>query len=99
MNIKENTLLYKELCQDIKERATNFVNDPKKKERIQNQLCQCCFYSESSMAGQAFTEKDCEICKETQQYSSTNTNKVCNKCAESNKICKHCGSLLNYNEN
>lgn len=70
------------------------VEDPGIKERWKNSLCQVCFYSESRIAGQAFTHHNCEICDEAMLFPSTDVNALCRECAKLNVLCVHCGCSL-----
>ena len=80
----------------ILERAEAISKDMEKDQRRKDQLCKICFYTSGIIAGQAFTDKDCESCGKTQTFSSTYTDKLCKQCAESNNCCKHCMSKMEY---
>lgn len=75
--------------------AFNLLHDPDKKIRQQERLCSICYYREPGFAGQAFTDKACCNCNKVVRYSTTNTNKLCEKCAEGLRACIHCGADIN----
>lgn len=87
-----------DMCLQEKEgtirRALNYLNDPKKKERKDKNLCIICYYSEGRLGGAAITKQSCGICKEVQRYSSTATDDLCEKCAKIHSLCKQCSADL-----
>lgn len=65
--------------------------DEDREKRLEAQHCRWCFYARGSrLAGQAFTDRDCESCKETQHYPSTATNPLCKPCAKKLNLCVEC---------
>lgn len=71
--------------------AAKMVNDVFREKRFNAQECQACFYL-SRIGGCAMTPKNCNACGIEVLYSSTNTDKLCHKCAIVRGVCKHCGA-------
>jgi len=88
---KERIQLYSRL-------ALKFLTDPEKKERKLAQYCVCCFYRESTLAGQAFTENQCGVCEVEMQWSSTHQEKLCLSCAQTLGLCRECTSTIDLKE-
>lgn len=83
------TRMKSERIKSILRSADEVTNDPKKEERLKEQLCVSCFYR-VSIAGQRFTYRNCMICESEMQFSSTKVDKICQKCANEINACKHC---------
>ena len=47
-----------------------------------------------TLAGQGFTERECDLCNEIVTYSSTRVDKYCDDCSALKNICKHCGDPM-----
>jgi hypothetical protein len=74
--------------------AKNLTEDPDEDIRYLKSLCKACYYR-SSIAGQAFSERECMCCNKLQNYSSTFTDALCSGCAKKYSLCKHCGGDFN----
>jgi len=86
----------KRRIEGIRESLNNFEGDPKKSERLEESKCKVCFYINNVRIGGAMmTQRECGICKEPQQYSSTATEPLCTPCAKTNSLCKQCGGDIN----
>jgi hypothetical protein len=73
---------------DAAERA---FADLDRKERETVQECRRCFYvGRQRMAGQAFTERECENCKRSVMYPTTDTNSLCVECGQRLGLCVRC---------
>lgn len=94
-------------CQNVTDRHKHYLQsqiekteaakeDTEKEKRLKSQLCKWCFYLASGLGGASITIKECEICSEEQMFGSTNTNTLCMACATKSKLCKHCGSDMEY---
>jgi len=79
-------------------RALNYLNDPEKSKRHQEQYCLCCYYSEGTMAGAALTESQCGICEKEMKWSSTHQEVLCLDCAKQYRLCRECGSTIDYKD-
>jgi hypothetical protein len=83
-----------ELIEEIKIRKReNIENDIYKEKRIKSYECKKCFY-DCQLGLSAITLSKCDICGTEIVNSSTNIDKVCNKCAEKNNLCRHCGNEM-----
>jgi hypothetical protein len=73
--------------------SLEYMRDERKKERKVASECKFCFYFRTErIGGAAMTTRDCGICEMPQMYGSTNTDKICKKCATENELCKYCGA-------
>jgi len=72
--------------------AINWLNDTKKKERLEKCECKTCFYILGKMGGSAITSRPCGICEKEQMYGNTCTNMVCKPCGKEKELCVHCGA-------
>lgn len=82
-------------AQDSIEGALGYLADKSKKERREKGECKFCFYMRTQrIGGAAMTSQPCGICGEYQMYGSTNTDKICLKCAKKHELCKYCGADL-----
>lgn len=70
---------------------SDFLNDPKRDERREAQLCVLCYY-DSRFAGQAFTQSECAKCQREMHFHTTSQDYYCQACAKEHRLCKHCGS-------
>ena len=86
----------KSYAQDFEKRARLFLDDAEQEKRLAEQLCKFCYYVSSWIGGAAMTEANCGLCDKTTMYSSTNVDVVCKSCAESHKLCVHCGSDMQF---
>lgn len=82
---------------DLLKLAKNISTDPDKKDRLGRNLCKKCYYT-PSLAGQAFTEYRCGLCKSTQLHHNTDTPALCLQCAALYKLCVHCSCTINLKE-
>ena len=78
--------------------ALNFLTDPDKKVRRLEQYCVCCYYRESTMAGQAFTESQCGVCQKDMRWSTTHQEKLCPECSNRLGLCRECGATMELKE-
>ncbi len=69
--------------------------DAEREARCNVYECKMCFYLRGArLAGQAFTDRPCDICAKVVTYSSTATMKYCKPCAEKHQLCRECGGDL-----
>jgi hypothetical protein len=81
---------------DLRKKLEDADKDVDKKERLDKSLCKHCHYIYNSrMGGAMMTNRECGICKEPQNYSSTATDPLCTPCAKDNDLCKRCGGDIN----
>ena len=66
---------------DVLERSLNMLQDPNKKERLDQQECKMCFYS-SHIGGSCMTKYKCKNCDKELLSGSTRTNTLCLDCAK-----------------
>lgn len=93
MDIEFNTGISKSsVVRDLK-KASQLLLDPDSKERSERKECLRCYYK-SVIAGQAFTDYVCKICKRALSHSDTNPPEICMECATDNKLCRCCMSKL-----
>lgn len=78
--------------------ADRLKKDPERKARLARQFCKACHYDRGGLAGQAFTTQPCACCNTDQRYSSTNTDSLCLPCAQTHRLCKHCGGDIGMDE-
>lgn len=67
------------------------VHDVRPVERREAQECRICFY-DSKIGGAAMTNSNCKLCGVEMNFGSTNVDALCMQCAQSHKLCKHCGA-------
>ena len=79
---------------NTKERIIRYEEDVEKESRKNNKLCKCCYYIKDAYGFSAMTTSYCGICKESILNGSSCTNRVCDKCAESHKLCSRCGGKM-----
>lgn len=71
--------------------------DAHKAERLGAYECKWCFYFRGDrIAGQAFTDYICAVCREEYSWSNTAVPTICPKCASHLQICKRCGADLDF---
>lgn len=71
--------------------ASNFLKDPKRKDRKRESKCMPCFYRESRIGGASITTQPCGICGKERVFPSTATDALCLECAIENGLCCECG--------
>lgn len=71
------------------------IEDPERKERLENQECQLCHY-DRKIGGAAMTSAECGLCETTVHSGNTNIDRLCKACAISHNLCKHCGADMDY---
>lgn len=75
----------------VKKRLESFEKDSDAAARMREHECRTCWYLYgATIAMQAFTQRDCDICGEEQTYSSSDTRPICLACAVRNKLCRAC---------
>lgn len=67
-----------------------------KERRLERSYCKNCFYARR-LGGAAMTTRPCGCCKIDIIYGSTDTDALCATCAETNKLCAHCGGDIDMN--
>lgn len=72
----------------------NIVNDSKREERLEYQLCKVCFYQEDSFSLQVFHTVNCGKCGKEMIFSSSRTDILCQDCAKDVNCCEHCGAKM-----
>ncbi len=80
-----------------KEFLNDTVKDPRAEERIRRQECVVCFYT-TRICGQGFTEYTCQMCGSKQQHANTCVPKLCDSCAKTHSLCRHCGADIYLEE-
>lgn len=78
---------------EAKRLVEKIENDPEKEERLNQQVCKICFYS-SLAAFCAMTYANCGVCNNETLYSSSDFDKLCQRCATMHEACKHCGGEM-----
>jgi hypothetical protein len=72
--------------------AELIITDQDKGLRLDVMECKACYYlSRGAVVMQAFTKSNCEGCGVEVTFPNSRINKLCEKCAESNDRCCHCG--------
>jgi len=82
------------MYQSIKGKIKHYEMDSGKENRNKGIVCKCCFYLRNTFGFSAMTLSYCGICKEPILNGSSDTNKVCDKCAGINDLCIHCGGKM-----
>lgn len=75
----------------IKE-AHAMEHDTDRVARRKDCLCKFCHYRGSVIAGQAFTDGECGICRTPIQSSNTYIPVLCRDCAKKHSLCRQCGA-------
>lgn len=79
----------------MKEKIKNYDEDPHKLVRQGEMLCRHCYYiMTDGIAGQAFTTAHCANCGKEIDFVTTDTDDLCEKCANELNVCKHCGAKM-----
>ena len=89
--IEQATKYNKMFSDNYIKRWKDYENDIKKDYREKKHLCRECCYLKSWIGGAVMTTSKCELCGREIINTSTNTDKVCVKCAKELNICRHCG--------
>jgi hypothetical protein len=92
--VEFRTLLQKTRVKELREKLSRFELDPDKENRRDRYHCKACWYLDSKIAGQAFTETSCMECGVRMTFSTTRTDRYCPDCAEKHKVCAHCGGRI-----
>ena len=71
-----------------------FVNDPRKDERLAEELCISCFYNKSRIGGARCTSNQCAFCDTVLHSGNTCVDVMCLDCAKKTGLCRHCGCDL-----
>jgi hypothetical protein len=80
--------------QHIKDGIQHYETDDKKESRESKHHCKYCYYIRNVCGFSAITTSYCGICKEPIINSSSDTDKVCDICAEYHGLCVHCGGKM-----
>jgi len=76
---------------DLLTRAEAMRADPARLERRASGLCGRCHYGAARIGGAAMVMQPCAACWVEQRSGSTNTDALCQPCADRHDLCKHCG--------
>lgn len=76
--------------------AKDLQNDPENKNRLSESECLVCYYGQRGMHTNAFVYTNCQCCNKELQFVNSDTDKTCLECAINHKLCKHCGSDIQY---
>lgn len=80
------------------ELAKNLQEDFDKKERLSQSECLVCFYKKGGLATNACVNTNCRSCNKEIWFGNSDTDELCINCAKKYKLCKACGSDLEYKE-
>jgi hypothetical protein len=80
------------------ELAKNLKHDPERDARLAKGECPMCYYQKGRIGGAAMTNRECGLCGKLMQFTSTNTDTVCQECAVARKLCRHCGGDINMKQ-
>lgn len=87
-----------EASQAMIERTSRFCGDPEKDIRLKTFECKRCYYMVGPiLVLNSFTHKPCDLCETEMTFSNSNTDAVCSLCANTNKLCAHCGCDIEMN--
>lgn len=75
--------------------AMQLLVDQDKKARRNESLCLVCFYRKGRIGGAACTTVPCGICGKVLHFGNTCVDILCQDCAGSCGLCKHCGGDVN----
>lgn len=71
-----------------------YETDTELSDRISNKLCRYCYYLDSRIVMDAFTEYQCVKCKKKQLHHNSGVPLFCGQCSEGLSCCKMCGNHL-----
>lgn len=95
-DISRTTFFNKKYLDELIETVKEYTDGVNKDIRLAESKCEMCFYfRRSTIAGAAMTESNCRLCDTMMMFSSTNTDHLCDICAKTHKLCKHCGGNVN----
>jgi hypothetical protein len=64
--------------------------------RAASKKCKACYYLRGAqLAGRAFRDFVCGICKETKRHANTAVPKYCQECCDKHELCQTCGGRIN----
>ena len=94
--VQELTRRKLESIKRLKDGLESLSKDSSKDARLAQGLCLHCFYLKgATLAGQAFTEYQCQVCDNQNMHPNTATPDVCDNCSKKHNICCDCGADLN----
>jgi len=79
---------------DKKNKIRHYEEDLGKGGRREDLVCKYCYYIRNSFGFSAMTTSYCGICKEPILNGSSDTNRVCEKCAGTIGLCVCCGGEM-----
>lgn len=81
--------------QQAREKLAKYDLDINRESRLEKKECKNCFYIENTrIGGSAMTTVKCIRCRKILICSSTNTDHLCESCADELNICKRCFQAL-----
>lgn len=93
-DIEFKTNSNKRLYQHTKDKVQHYEIDDGKESREASLECKCCYYIRNTMGFSAMTMSYCGICKEPILNGSSDTDRICDKCAGTKGLCVHCGGEM-----
>jgi len=93
-DIEYRTEMNKSVYQRTKDKIKAYELDTDKENRSKTIECKHCYYLRNMCGFSAMTLSYCGICKEPILNGSSDTNRVCDKCAGINDLCIRCGGEM-----
>ena len=78
--------------------AELFANDPEQEARREQNLCVVCHYIKGRIGGAAMSFTQCGLCDGEMVCGNTCIDVICQDCAKTAMLCKHCGADLNLKD-
>jgi len=90
--IRTISICRKEQVKDYIDLGNNLEKDYSKKLRRRASLCLVCYYKKRGAHTNSSVRVQCQVCEEKMVFGNSDTDKICQPCANKNYLCKHCGS-------
>lgn len=93
--VRTRTYLSRQMAARAVAIARQYEVDGKRVERLEQGICQACFYlRQNRIGGQAMTNKPCDLCGTLLHSGNTNIDDLCQNCAVTHELCRQCGGDL-----
>ncbi len=98
--ISRGTLSSEDRIKFFQRVAAHLELDTQKETRRKCHECKACYYTNRSIAGQAFSDRPCRNiqCRTRSRHPNTDVPAFCEDCAKTYGICRRCGGDLELAE-
>lgn len=98
--IELHTSMSLERIKRMRKSLAHYEIDDRRESRLKAGECKTCYYTRTTIAGQAFSQRECKTlgCNELTRHSNTDVPDFCQVCSEKYGICRRCGGDLEQKE-